>query len=105
MSAEPALPEERRRAHLPPKSYAGAVEEPAVNGANGVSKANDVNAAGDMEEETEKTASVLRIVDTGAPEETERAEKPELERQQSQQEYSATVSLRKYGFGIIIYDS
>jgi 2-acylglycerol O-acyltransferase 2 len=80
LNAEPALAEDRAKYHLPPKSYADAVEE-------------DVPANGELK------ASVLRIVDTGAPAKDEKENKkeekggdrPDYCRQESQQEYSANV--------------
>lgn len=98
LSAEPAAPEERQKQQLPPKSYADVVEaEPHVNrtygtaeinGANGDIKSTENNGTKDGEGER---ASVLRIVDTGAPgtEENEK-ERPQVERKESKQEYSAT---------------
>jgi 2-acylglycerol O-acyltransferase 2 len=78
LNAEPAQPEERKKQHLSPKSYAEAVEqEPPANGANGSNG---------------HKASVLRIVDTGAPETKDKQEeRPQFERQESKHEYSATV--------------
>jgi 2-acylglycerol O-acyltransferase 2 len=99
LNAEPALAEDRAKYHLPPKSYADAVEEdvPAesasgTNGSNETSKPVDA-ANGELK------ASVLRIVDTGAPAKDEKENKkeekggdrPDYCRQESQQEYSANV--------------
>jgi 2-acylglycerol O-acyltransferase 2 len=103
LNAEPAQSEERKKQHLPPKSYADAVEETPpsegsngskdANGSNGTSKINGANGVGDDgAKQTGHKASVLGIVDTGAPETKEKqAERPELERQESKHEYSATV--------------
>jgi hypothetical protein len=89
LNAEPAIPKEREKQHLPPKSYANAVEEepPAStpptnryhgNGSNGKnvkdngtittnSKSHKVIGEHDGDGATPgHTASVLRIVDTGA---------------------------------------
>ena len=96
LNAKPAQSEERKKQHLPPKSYVDAVEETVpsegsnglkdANDSNGTSKINGANGVGD------DGASVLRIVDPGAPETKEtQAERPELERQESKHEYSATV--------------
>ena len=100
LHAEPALPDEREKQQLPPKSYADAVEqEPPANGTNGANDFNGTNGAngngnehGDSKQ-TGHMASVLRIVDTGAPETKDRQEeRPQFERQESKHEYSATVS-------------
>ena len=103
LNAEPALPDEREKQHLPPKSYKDAVEEEApeqggsqghVNG-NGVNGTHNTNGTNDNEEKAEgHTPSVLRIVDTGSPvAETKANDRPQFERQESKHEYSATVSL------------
>jgi len=103
LNAEPANPEERKDNNLPPKSYADAVEEegPAA-GTNGSNIANEVNGSngsngGNGTGKEKHTASVLRIVDTGAPDAKEKeearekdGERPRIERQQSKQEYTAT---------------
>lgn len=100
LNAEPTQPEERKKQHLPPKSYADAVEQEAsTNGSNGTTDVrggtNGTNGAGNNGSiETGHMASVLRIVDTGAPATKERqVERPQFERQESKHEYSATVSL------------
>ncbi|KAE8452187.1 hypothetical protein EG329_001654 [Mollisiaceae sp. DMI_Dod_QoI] len=99
LNAEPALPEERKQQHLSPKSYADAVEEaPPVNGTNdtvnnnGTKPSNKSAEVSDSKDRDGKhKASVLRIVGTGAPEtKEEQTERPQVERQQSKQEYSAT---------------
>jgi 2-acylglycerol O-acyltransferase 2 len=107
LNAEPAQPEERKKQHLPPKSYANAVEEDppvnsanvaaggsAINGGNSMG-ANGANGVGDgNSKSTTHTASVLRIVDTGVPETKEnKEERPQFERQESNQEYSAPVCI------------
>lgn len=117
LNAEPALPDERERQQLPPKSYADAVEEePPVNGVNGIHGTNagkPTNGFGgqvDGEPGADgHMASVLRIVNTGAGEKEEEKEKkrqrkqekeekkqerddrPQIDRQESKHEYSATV--------------
>lgn len=103
LNAEPAFPEERKKQHLPVKSYADAVDEPAPSDgydaskdsstSNGASQTNRVNGAGDDgSKQAGHKASVLRIVDTGASVKREtQAERPDLERQESKHEYSATV--------------
>lgn len=102
LNAEPALPSEREQQHLPPKSYADAVEETPPTSAysekhsvlqkeessNGV---NGTRNGKTTAESTRHTASVLRIVNTGAEPKDEKPKKPELERQESKHEYSATV--------------
>lgn len=100
LKAEPALPEDRAKQHLPPKSYANAVEEDApVESANGVNGTNGTNGTskqvGDNDVKGGHQASVLRIVDTGVPpaeekKEEKTEERPQYERQESQHEYSAT---------------
>ena len=98
-NAEPALPGERKKQQLPPKSYADAVEqEPPANGTNGTNDANGTNVTNgngtehDDSKQTGHMASVLRIVDTGAPETKDKQEgRPQFERQESKHEYSAAV--------------
>ena len=101
LNAEPANPEERKDNNLQPKSYADAVEEEApaattngtkvTNGVNGANGSTGTNGAASGKH----AASVLRIVDTGAPEKKDakdkEVERPSMERQESQQEYTATV--------------
>jgi hypothetical protein len=100
LNAESANPEERKKLHLPPKSFADAlVEDPPTNGTsnsnavNGAKESNGTN--GSSNEEKDKSAphkaSVLRIVDTGVPEAKEKQDRPDFERQESQHEYSAAV--------------
>jgi len=99
LNAEPAQPEDREKQHLPPKSYADAVEQdPRANGTNGANDANgadEANGNGAEQNGVKQTghkASVLRIVDTGAPAmEGKQGERPQIERQESKHEYSATV--------------
>jgi hypothetical protein len=104
LNAESANPEERKKLHLPPKSFADAlVEDPPtngtsnVNGVNGADKSNGIKGSSneDKDKSAPHTASVLRIVDTGAPEAREKADRPDFERQESQHEYSAAV---RYSF-------
>lgn len=101
LNAEPAQPEEREKQHLPPKSYADAVEqEPPANGTNRTNNSNGTkgtkgaNGAGDDGlKQTGHKASVLRIVDTDAPETKDKQEeRPQIERQESKHEYFAAVS-------------
>jgi hypothetical protein len=98
LNTEPAQPEVRKKQHLSPKSYADAVEqEPPANGAKGSNDPNGANgvngAEADDSKQTGHKASVLRIVDTGAPETKDKQEdRPQFERQESKHEYSATVS-------------
>jgi len=97
LNAEPAVPEEREKQHLPPKSYANAVEEePPANGVNGTNSANKTSNEGangfnnnDDEKSTPHKASVLKIVDTGAPTE-KKDNRPQYDRQESKSEFSAT---------------
>jgi 2-acylglycerol O-acyltransferase 2 len=103
LNAEPTQPAERKEQQLPPKSYADAVEEGSpvngVDGSNSTGGANGnskgANGTGHTAGEPSKlpdAASVLRIVDTGAPGEKDTPEtRPQIERQESQREYSATV--------------
>ncbi|CZT47382.1 related to diacylglycerol acyltransferase type 2a [Rhynchosporium secalis] len=103
LNAEPANPEERQENHLPPKSYAYAVEEeapkPEPNEAKAKNGKNDLNGiTGTNGTGTGKHAApVLRIVDTGAPaakekneEKAIKEERPSVDRKVSQQEYTAT---------------
>ncbi|KAK2628164.1 hypothetical protein QTJ16_002810 [Diplocarpon rosae] len=101
-NAEPASPAERKEKGLPEKSYADAAqEEPRLNGTNGVEVPNRTNGASTVDASTSNglngtagakhKVSVLRIVDTGAPEIKEKREdRPSIERQASKQEYMAT---------------
>lgn len=96
LNAEPTAPDECQKEHLPPKSYADAVEEePPVNGTNGTADTNgkkSTESNGTKDGEGKHMASVLRIVDTGAPDTKENEkERPQAERKESKQEYSATV--------------
>ncbi|KAL2064956.1 hypothetical protein VTL71DRAFT_4096 [Oculimacula yallundae] len=103
LNAEPANPEERKENHLPPKSYADAVEEEAPEpGSNGVKTTNGKNSSNGVNGANgtgagKHTAPVLRIVDTGAPDAKEKQEgkekeghRPAIERQESRHEYTAT---------------
>ena len=106
LNAAPALPEDREKQQLPPKSYANAVEEDApaesanvVNGTNGTNGANGTSKHISDDANGGHQASVLRIVDTVVPptedtkeEKQEKSEeRPQYERQESKHEYSATV--------------
>lgn len=98
LNAEPANPAERKENNLPPKSYADAVEEETpTNGSNGRKSSNRVNGTTGSNDTTsiggtKHTGSVLRIVDTDAPDAKETPkERPPTERQESKQEYSAAV--------------
>ena len=73
-NAEPALPNERKKQQLPPKSYADAVEqEPPANGTNGTNDANGINGANgngtehDDSKQTGHMAPLLRIVEHRCP--------------------------------------
>jgi len=106
LNAEPASSDQRKKQHLPPKTYADAAEkEPLANNTNGFKESTGTNEAnisgganglshavnGDSKSTSHK-ASVLRIVDTGSPEVAEKQEeRPHVERQESKHEYSATV--------------
>lgn len=98
LNSEPADPEGRKEQNLPAKSFVDAVQqEPPVNGVNGNKEVNGTNGSSvvnGLEEngEGKHTASVLRIVDTGAPERKEKEEtRPEYDRQESNHEYSGAV--------------
>lgn len=104
LNAEPSQPNEREKQHLEPKSYVDAVqEEPPANGTNGTSGTNSKGSKVTTESEwlqpSPAKASVLRIVDTGADgkdvdmdTEKEKTEsRPQFERQESKNEYSAAV--------------
>jgi 2-acylglycerol O-acyltransferase 2 len=100
LNAESANPEERKKPHFPPKSFADALVEDSptngtsnANGANGADKPNGTNGSSseDRDGSAPHKVSVLRIVETGAPEAKEKAERPDFERQESQHEYSAAV--------------
>ncbi|TGO33638.1 hypothetical protein BHYA_0235g00150 [Botrytis hyacinthi] len=105
LSSEPALPEEREKLHLPPKSYADAAEETPESPDDG-SNENDGNKENGMNGQTAPNAngldkngpkhkvSVLRIVDTNNSDSTKSVDKqdtrPKFDRQESKREYSAT---------------
>ena len=103
LNAQPALPDDRAKQHLPPKSYADAVEEEVpfesangINGTNDITTTNGASKIGSDDANVDLKASVLRIVDTGAPAAEEKKEennesRPQFERQESNNEYSATV--------------
>lgn len=100
LNAEPSQPAERKKQHLPPKSYADIAEEAkydavlakaksaATNGSNGTNGSSSEPNGRENASTVPRTAPVLRIVDTH-PEET--ASRPRVERQESSREYSATV--------------
>jgi hypothetical protein len=100
LNAESADPEERKQLHLPPKSFADAlVEDPPTNGTSDVNRVNGANRSngtnGSSNEEKDESAphkaSVLRIVNTVVAEAKGKQDRPDLERQESQHEYSAAV--------------
>lgn len=99
LNAEPANPEEHKDNNLPPKSYADAVEEEAPAAGTNESKVTNGVMVSNGSNGTNGTgsgkASVLRIVNTGAPDAKEKeegkGERPLVERQESQREYTATV--------------
>jgi 2-acylglycerol O-acyltransferase 2 len=112
LNVEPALPEDRATQPLPPKSYAEAVEKEApaeaINGVHGIKDPNGKTAAngtdnvGGDDTEGGHKASALSI-DTGAPaaeekEEESKEDRPQLERQESKHEYSATVLPMRFPF-------
>lgn len=116
LNAEPALPEDRAKQHLALKSYANAVEEEppveASSGVNGTNRTNGTNnQVGDDDGKGRHKASVLKIVDTSVPpaeekkeEKGEKAdERPPYQRQESKQEYSATVCCLRSMFMLPIY--
>ncbi len=90
-SAEPADPIERLKLELPTKSYADAVEETLPGSdekaANGSEHVNGRNGTKPTAEVNGHTASVIRIVDTGAPETKQTLQEEEI----LKEEYSATV--------------
>ncbi|EPE32631.1 hypothetical protein GLAREA_07765 [Glarea lozoyensis ATCC 20868] len=103
VTTEPSAPEEREKQHLPPKSYADAVEEAPVDQGtheNGESNGNNdgdnskMNGSNGHQNSTGHKASVLRIVATDSQEENKTNEKksfrPDLSRGVSKEEYSAT---------------
>ncbi|TEY76493.1 hypothetical protein BOTCAL_0058g00400 [Botryotinia calthae] len=104
LNPEPALPEEREKLNLPPKSYADAAEEtPASpddgsnenneNKVNGVNGQTAPNANGTGKNEPKHKVSVLRIVDTNGSDSPKSADeqdtRPYFDRQESKREYSA----------------
>ncbi|CAL3962167.1 unnamed protein product [Diplocarpon coronariae] len=103
LTAEPATPVERKENGLSEKSYTDPVQEqPPVDVTNGIEAPDRPNGAGTTDAsvtsngsngtaEAKHKASVLRIVDTGAPEIREKHDdRPSIERQVSKQEYTAT---------------
>jgi len=101
LNAETSQPGERSKHHLAPKSYVDAVEEePPVNssnGTNGISNGShdDTSATTPASKPSQHTASVLRIVDTGADaketRENQAEKRPLFERGESTHEYTAAV--------------
>jgi 2-acylglycerol O-acyltransferase 2 len=113
---EPSVPEEREKQHLPPKSYADAVEEEAPidqethenevsNGSQGEDGGN-ANGYNPPRSATRQKASVLRIVASDTQGEyksgenksereksEEKLSRPDLSRGVSKEEYTATVCL------------
>ncbi|THV52507.1 hypothetical protein BGAL_0077g00210 [Botrytis galanthina] len=105
LNSEPALPEEREKLHLPPKSYADAAEETPESRDDGRNE-NDENKENGANGQTAPHAnglgkngpkhkvSVLRIVDTNSSDSTKSVDKqdtrPNFDRQESKREYSAT---------------
>ncbi|KAJ8069892.1 hypothetical protein OCU04_000303 [Sclerotinia nivalis] len=101
--ATPALPEEREKLNLPPKSYADAAEETPEppDDRSDENKENEVNGQtvtslnGSGEIGPGHKVSVLRIVDvngtTDSAKSTDNKEtRPKVDRQESKREYSAT---------------
>ncbi|TGO27415.1 hypothetical protein BPAE_0042g00280 [Botrytis paeoniae] len=105
LGSEPALPEVRKKLHLPPKSYADAAEETPEspddgsnendeNKENGVNGQTAPNTNGSGKNGPQHKVSVLRIVDTNSSDSTKSVDKqdtrPNFDRQESKREYSAT---------------
>ncbi|KAA8576704.1 hypothetical protein EYC84_006779 [Monilinia fructicola] len=104
--AEPALPEEREKLNLPPKSYADAAEEtpeflhdgPDENKeneeVNGQKQSTNANVNGSGGNDSKHKVSVLRIVHTNGTDSAKSADnkenRPTIDRQESRREYSAT---------------
>ncbi|KAB8302477.1 hypothetical protein EYC80_005882 [Monilinia laxa] len=104
--AEPALPEEREKLNLPPKSYADAAEETPEflhdgrnentenEEVNGPKQSNNTNVNGSGGNVPKHKVSVLRIVDTNGTDSAKSAgnkeNRPTIDRQESRREYSAT---------------
>ena len=103
-----AIPDERETQHLPQKSYADAIEDPAPstppNGTNGIIGTNTKNVGSEGEDGgVAHSAKVLKIVNIGVPDVAEKttrndgkrneeklgAERPVVERQESKREYEA----------------
>lgn len=117
LNAGPALAEDREKQQLPPKSYVNAVEEDApaetMNGihrTNGAAPTKGTNGANEIGSDDVKgchQAAVLRIVDTGVSaveknetKEEQKGDRPQVERQVSKHEYSATVCPSPYLSGV-----
>ena len=107
-----AIPEERKKQHLPPKSYANAIEDPMSsalsNGTDSTQGADKVNHKENGDNKGREggvvhSSKVLKIVNTGVPDLEEitnmkdnkkdqeklGADRPAMERQESKQEYEA----------------
>jgi 2-acylglycerol O-acyltransferase 2 len=113
LNAEPSRPEDRQSQHLEPKSYVEAVQEDpsqAINGAaNGINESNwSTGVNGESQSDSDPSRSkhgiaILRITTTlgegepkGTPERSdEKQERPNLDREESKHEYSATVCILK----------
>lgn len=100
----PSVPEEREKQHLPPKSYADAVEESPIEQGKQTEGNGDGHQDGDganatpynpPQSSTRHKASVLRIVAPETQNEDKSEEKdssrPDLSRGVSKEEYTATV--------------
>ncbi|KAI9640888.1 diacylglycerol O-acyltransferase 1 [Ciborinia camelliae] len=102
----PALPEEREKLNLPPKSYADAVEETPEfsdyksdgnkeNEVNGQKQSNSMNANGSDGNGPKHKVPVLGIVDTNGTDSSKSAlskeTRPKADGQESKREYSATT--------------
>lgn len=105
LNAEPANPGKRKEKKLkqkkrPEKSYADAVhEEPPAEGTKQSVRSNRANDSTDDGSngagEAQHKASVLKIVDTGAPEAKDSPPtRPAVDRQASKVEFTATVSTK-----------
>jgi 2-acylglycerol O-acyltransferase 2 len=90
LHAAPAEPEQRAKQNLPPKSYLDAVEQDFP--------AEDMDIISNTDGVTgKKGASVLKIVNTGAPAaESKIQERPEIGREGSTYEYSAQACLFQF---------
>lgn len=86
ITANPTNPKDREKLQLPPKSYAAAAveEETPHKQDNGTANGNAATNGGVPQHKV----SVLKIVDTFKDEANKR---PDMERQESQYEFSAEV--------------